>query len=49
MRVKVSFYLEADEPDHEMGVKEDTFVAVIDAISGVGGDDVQFEKEVPTE
>ncbi len=45
MRVKVSFYMEADDPDHEMGVKEETFVAVVDAISSVGGDDAQFEKE----
>lgn len=44
-RVKVTFFIEADDPDHSTGVTNDTFEQVNDAILNVGGEDIEFEKE----
>lgn len=49
MRVKVSFYVEADEPEHDTGVTNDTYDEITNAVMTLGGEDVDFEKEVPTD
>lgn len=45
MRVKVTFYIEADDPEHDTGVTGDTYDRVVEGILELGGEDVEFEKE----
>jgi hypothetical protein len=43
-RVKVTFYVEADDPDHWMGITEESHIMIEDAIMQVGGEDSEYEK-----
>lgn len=43
-QVKVTFLIEGDDPDHEMGVSEEMFNELSDQVAAIGGEDVQMEK-----
>lgn len=43
LRVKVSFYIEADDPDHILGVTEETYDEISEAVMQLGGAEVDFE------
>ena len=42
--VRVSFTIEADDPDHSTGVTNDTYEAVSQGVAELGGEDIEFEK-----
>lgn len=44
MRVKVTFTIEADDPDHSTGVTNERYDEIIDAVMQLGGEDLDFEK-----
>lgn len=47
MQVKVTFFMQGDDPDHEMGVTNDTYEDVVDILQDeFGADDIRFEKVV---
>jgi len=42
--VKVTFRIEADDPDHSTGLTEESFEQITDAVGELGGENVEFEK-----
>ena len=42
-RVRVSFYIEADDPEHPAGVTEETFNEVENAVMALGGEDTEYD------
>jgi hypothetical protein len=52
MPVKVTFLMDEDDPEHEMGLSAPSYEAVNHHVSAVGGYDIEFERveisEVPS-
>ena len=44
-RVKVTFYVEASDPEHDLGVSEEHFEQISDAIAELAEDAPEFEPE----
>ena len=44
-RVKVTFYVDGEDPDHDTGVSEEQNNDITDAIMAVGGEDIYIEKQ----
>ncbi len=44
-RVQVTFYVEQDDPDHVLGVTEETYDLITESIMEVGGEDINFQKK----
>jgi hypothetical protein len=42
--VQVTFLMEADDPEHSLGLSSSTYEEVNNAIGHVGGYDIEFEK-----
>lgn len=45
MKVKVTFTIEADDPEHSTGVTTETYDMISEAVMEVGGEDLDFTKE----
>ena len=45
-KVRVSFTVEADDPDHSTGLTEERYTEIVDAVAELGADDApEFDKE----
>lgn len=44
--VRVSFTLPASDPDDPCGLTEDDYTVLMDALIALGGDDIQFERDL---
>lgn len=42
-RVKVTFFIEPSDPDHDTGMTNDHFEELTRALNDLGGDDYDFE------
>ena len=43
-QVKITFLLEASDPDHSTGLTDEDYTHLMDQIIQMGGDDIEIEK-----
>ena len=44
MEITVTFTIEADDPKHDTGVTEETYIKISDAVMTLGGYDLTLDK-----